>query len=165
MLAGWVKTEKIVPGQSTKASVTFAMSELASYDTESSSYILEKGDYIIRYGTGSANIISCATVRLAETITVREVTSSFEGPDFADFKPEVRTGSAGEEKTDATLKVVSVDSKDINTFVWTSDGDFRSVILRVNHIESTGHCGSWLPLGTIAGLGGTNLYHTFCSCE
>ena len=121
VLAGWVKTEKIAPGQSTKASVTFAMSELASYDTESSSYILEKGDYIIRYGTGSANIISCATVRLAETITVREITSSFEGPDFADFKPEVRTGSAGEEKTDATLKVVSVDSKDINKEVISYD--------------------------------------------
>ena len=121
VLAGWIKTEKLVPGQSTNVSVTFAMSELASYDTESSSYILEKGDYIIRYGTDSANIISCATVRLTETIVVREVVSSFAGPDFTDFKPEARTGSAGEEKKDATVKAISVDGKDIEKEVISYD--------------------------------------------
>lgn len=125
VLAGWAKTEKLAPGQSTKAEITFAMSELASFDTESSSYILEKGDYIIKYGVDSAKLTACAAVRLDETVTVREVTGSFEGPDFEDFKPDGCCKSAGDEKaevsshkgseTDPSIPVLKLNGKDIAT--------------------------------------------------
>ena len=125
VLAGWAKTEKLAPGQSTKAEITFAMSELASFDTESSSYILEKGDYIIKYGVDSVKLTACAAVRLSETVTVREVTGSFEGPDFEDFKPDGCCKSAGDEKaevstskgseTDSSIPVLKLTGKDIAT--------------------------------------------------
>ena len=124
VLAGWVKTEKLASGQSTKASVNFAMSELASYDTASSSYILEKGDYVIKYGVDSANITPCAIVRISENVTVREVESSYKGPDFEDFKPENKCKTAGDEKSvtgssndivaDSSLTLITIDAKDIS---------------------------------------------------
>ena len=117
VLAGWAKTEKLAPGQTAKVTISFAMSELAGYDAESSSYILEKGDYIIKYGTDSANLTSVATVRLNDTVTVREVVSAFEGPGFEDFNPENLKSTAGEEKAEkgqpAALPVLTVDVKDI----------------------------------------------------
>lgn len=125
VLAGWVKTEKLGAGESTKVSVSFKMSELASYDTGCSSYILEKGDYIIKYGVDSVQLTSCAVVRIPDTVTVREVESSFEGPDFTDFKPESDRKSISDEKCDtglsegnnaaSNLPVVIIDGKDIPT--------------------------------------------------
>ena len=123
VLAGWAKTEKLAPGQSTRVSVTFAMSELAGYDTECSSYILEKGDYIIKYGTDSKNLTPCAAIRLDETVTVREVVSSYAGPGFDDFRSEAPEKTAGDEKAeiskpagaepDPALPVLKVYRKDI----------------------------------------------------
>jgi beta-glucosidase len=123
VLAGWAKTEKLASGQSTKVSVNFTMSEFASYDSESSSYILEKGDYVIKYGVDSVHITPCVIVRISENVTVREVESSFEGPDFEDFKPENKCKNAGDEKSDigasndkvdSSLPVIIIDAKDIS---------------------------------------------------
>ena len=117
VLAGWVKTEKLASGQSTKVSVDFTMSGLAGYDTENSSYILEKGDYVLKFGVDSAHITPCAIVRICETVTVREVESSFEGPDFKDFIPESKLKSVSDEKSDIkdpALPVIVIDAKDIS---------------------------------------------------
>ena len=117
VLAGWVKTEKLASGQSTKVSVDFTMSGLAGYDTENSSYILEKGDYVLKFGVDSVHITPCAIVRICETVTVREVESSFEGPDFKDFIPESKLKSVSDEKSDIkdpALPVIVIDAKDIS---------------------------------------------------
>ena len=115
-LAGFVKTGKLAPGQSSKVSVAFAMSGIAGYDTENSSYILEKGDYILKYGTDSRSIHPCAIVRVQKDVVVREVVSSFDKPDFRDFDPEkVSAGKVvikeaeGAEKNDKDLKVLTLD--------------------------------------------------------
>ncbi|MBO4509741.1 MAG: glycoside hydrolase family 3 C-terminal domain-containing protein [Lachnospiraceae bacterium] len=110
-LAGWVKTEKLDAKQITKTSVTFAMSDIASYDTESGSYILEKGDYVISYGNNSADITPCAIVRLSDDAVVKQVKNIGGTPDFEDYKPQVNTGEAGieYEKTNASMPILVLD--------------------------------------------------------
>ena len=118
VLAGWVKTEKIAPKQISKADASFDLSDLASFDTESASYILEKGDYVVKYGTDSVSLTPCAVIRLPEDVVVRKVRNLSGVPDFDDFKPtgsDVKdTGvSPQAEKTSAELKVLVADVNSI----------------------------------------------------
>ena len=118
VLAGWVKTEKIAPKQISKADASFDLSDLASFDTESASYILEKGDYVVKYGTDSVSLTPCAVIRLPEDVVVRKVRNLSGAPDFDDFKPtgsDVKdTGvSPQAEKTSAELKVLVADVNSI----------------------------------------------------
>ena len=114
-LAGWVKTDKLAPNEKGIFTVSFAMSELASYDTESSSYILEKGDYVLKYGVNSAELTSYAIIRLDDDVVVRKVESSFEGPDFEDFKPEAAVSSLSIAEEKSGITVLKLDSKAIST--------------------------------------------------
>lgn len=112
VLSGWAKTEKLAPKSSTKVSITFDMADIASFDTESNSYILEKGDYVLKYGTDSVKLTPCAIVRIADEIVVKEVRKAFGTPDFEDFKP-VKEQDAGNEKTDISLPVLVLDTEAI----------------------------------------------------
>jgi len=72
-LAAFARTGCLEPGEKQDVSVSFRMSDLASYDTENSAYILEKGDYVIRVGNSSTDTVPAAVVRLREDVTVRKV--------------------------------------------------------------------------------------------
>ena len=127
VLAGWVKTEKLAAGQMEKAEVSFNISEIASFDADTGRYILEKGDYILKYGTNSIDIVPCAVIRVQEEITVRKVENIAGSPDFTDFNPDNGNGlkKAGAEKDEmglrsgivkdyAALPVLVLDSKSVS---------------------------------------------------
>lgn len=86
-LAAFSKTEEVQPGSTASVRLTFAMSEIASYDEETASYILEAGDYVLRIGNSSADTVACGLIRVKEEICVRQVRSCFAKPDFLDFRP------------------------------------------------------------------------------
>jgi len=109
VLAGWVKTPKIAPGQKASEIVEIRVSELASYDQESSSFILEKGDYILKYGTNSCELTSCAVIRIPEEVVVREVEKAFGTPNFDDFKPVAKS----REEVDPALPILVFDPASI----------------------------------------------------
>lgn len=88
MLAAWVKTPELLPGQSETVQASFDLSELAGYDAERAAYVLEKGDYILRVGTQSRDTTPVAAIRLKEDVTVRQVKNALGTPDFVDFRPE-----------------------------------------------------------------------------
>ncbi len=46
----------------------FALEDLAAYDAETSKYLLEAGDYIVRLGESSRKTVPCAVVHLQETV-------------------------------------------------------------------------------------------------
>ena len=108
VLAGWVKTCKLAPKQRTQATVCFKVSEIASFDPESSSYILEKGDYVLKYGVDSVNVSSCAIIRIPDEVVVKGVKHACGTPDFDDFKPEKGNG-----KVDAGLPVLVLEVESI----------------------------------------------------
>ena len=87
-LAGFAKTPLLQPGQKCTVTVGFDLRDLASFSGEDCAYILEKGDYIIRFGTSSTSTIPVAVVGLDDTAVVRKVRHAVGKPSFDDWKPE-----------------------------------------------------------------------------
>ena len=87
-LVGYTKTPLLSSGDDCQVSVSFRLSEFASYDAENENYILEHGEYIVRVGNSSVNTIISGVVNLDETIVVREVKNCLGEPSFSDIKSE-----------------------------------------------------------------------------
>jgi beta-glucosidase len=87
MLAGFVKSKKLAPGEEQQLTLSFHMSEIAPYDTENASYILEAGDYVLRLGKSSESTQTVGSIRIEEEIPVLKVKNVLGKPDFSDYKP------------------------------------------------------------------------------
>jgi beta-glucosidase len=72
-LKAFAKTALLQPGKSQTISFTLHSGELASFDTNSSSWISDKGKYTIKIGASSLNIKSSASFNLSEDILVEKV--------------------------------------------------------------------------------------------
>lgn len=69
-LAGFAKTKLLAPGESQELTVTFSVSDMASYCEEKASYILESGTYYIRVGKHSrATRVAAALTLDTEVMT------------------------------------------------------------------------------------------------
>ena len=71
-LAGFAKTRLLQPGQSQTVIICFDLRDLAVYDEGSESYVLEKGDYVLRLGKNSVETNPAAVIRLGEDVCVRQ---------------------------------------------------------------------------------------------
>ena len=63
-LTAFAKTRELRPGEEQDLELFFPFSSLASYSEEEASFILEKGDYIVRIGTASNQTVASVIVRL-----------------------------------------------------------------------------------------------------
>lgn len=88
-LAAFEKTPELAPGEETELELSFHLSELASFDTGNSCYILEQGDYVLRLGNSSVDTVVCGVITLDTAVTIRSVRHIGGDPDFVDWKPEV----------------------------------------------------------------------------
>lgn len=88
MLAGFVKSGEIKPQEEEEVIVSFDMKDIAPFETETMSYILEKGAYIVRVGASSRNTQIAGVVKVKDDIQVLTVRESFAKPDFKDFVPD-----------------------------------------------------------------------------
>ncbi len=110
VLAGFAKTNELLPKEAQTVSITFKMRDLASYDAEKSAYILEAGDYILRIGNNSADSEACGLVRLSSTSVVKKVKNALSVEGITDLKPEK---SIYRPKND--LEVIELSPYDIDT--------------------------------------------------
>ena len=110
-LAAFAKTAELAPGESAGVSLRFAMHELAGYDTANSRWLLEKGSYLLRLGTSSADTVPCGAVRLAADVPVLQYRPCGGAQDFADWRPKTPTPTG----TVQGLPVVRVRKADIPT--------------------------------------------------
>lgn len=94
-LAGFAKTKELAPGESETLSISFDLGDHASFDEASSAYILEKGAYVLRLGTSSANCVGVAVLELCETVTLKKVRSFLADPGFRERSYE--RAARGEE--------------------------------------------------------------------
>ncbi len=85
-LAGFTKTRELAPGESEEVIVTYKMSDMASYDEETASYVLEAGKYQILVGTSSDNTTLAGIKELAEDVTVLSAKNVLGKTDFEDVK-------------------------------------------------------------------------------
>lgn len=113
-LAGFAKTKRLAPGEEQKLSVSFDLSDIASYDETSASYILEAGDYVIRVGNSSADTNVYGVIRVEEEICCTKVRNVFDKPDFSDYKPvegERKNSSfSAEELAETTVLTLAKDA-------------------------------------------------------
>jgi len=71
-LKGFAKTRLLQPGESQTISFTLTASDLASFDTNITSWVAEAGQYAVRIGSSSLNIKQTATFGLSKDIVVEK---------------------------------------------------------------------------------------------
>lgn len=87
-LKGFAKTKLLQPGESQTVNFTLNEKSLASFDPASSSWVAESGNYEIRIGASSRNILQKATFSLSKDVTVQSVTRSLVPKDkIKELKP------------------------------------------------------------------------------
>lgn len=74
-LAGYAKTDLLAPGQRQTLTISYLTTEMSSYDTDSASYVMEKGDYIIRVGNSSRNTHVGSVIRLDNDATTEQLSN------------------------------------------------------------------------------------------
>jgi beta-glucosidase len=70
------KTRLLEPGQSETLTFVIGADALASFDTKSSAWIAEAGDYAVKIGASSADIRQSASFKLAKELIVEKTTRS-----------------------------------------------------------------------------------------
>ncbi len=112
-LAAFGKTKELAPGEEEQVTLTFALEELASFDSDTACQVLEAGDYVLRLGTSSRDTHVCGVVRLEDPIQVRQLSHIGGQPDFEDWKP---TGNPyqpqGQQQEISAAPVFSVKGTD-----------------------------------------------------
>lgn len=107
-LVGFAKTRELQPGEVDQMSVCFDVRDLAAYDAETASYVLEPGVYVLSAGTSSADAKPCACFELEEVCVTRRLRNLFGAPDFEDARFD-RSASEGLVRALADLPKIAVD--------------------------------------------------------
>jgi beta-glucosidase len=71
-LKGFAKTRLLQPGESQTITFTINAEDLASYDTQSFSWIAEAGNYVVKIGSSSANIKQSVSFELPNEMVVEK---------------------------------------------------------------------------------------------
>lgn len=87
-LAAFAKTKELLPGETTEVTLEFDLRELADFDSESSTYFLEKGNYLLRVGSSSRDTKIIAALALKKELTVKTVKHVGGELNLRDWKPE-----------------------------------------------------------------------------
>ena len=119
-LAGFRKTKLLAPGEEETAEISFRFSGVASYDGEAAVYLLEKGDYLLRVGTGSRDTKIAAVVSLGNTVITKRVRNSLGDPGFQDIRADARE----EEAIPDTAVRLQLDPGAFMTRICTYDREY-----------------------------------------
>ena len=84
-LAAYVKTDIIAPGCSAQARPSFDLRDCASYDSDSSCWILDEGEYILSIGSASDKLIPAAVITLDGKAVTERCTSVCPMKDSLEF--------------------------------------------------------------------------------
>ena len=116
-LVGYKKTPLLAAGEEGQVTVSFKLSDFASYDEAKENYILEQGLYLVRVGDSSINTIISAAVTLSETVVIREAKNCLGKPSFTDFKAETNAC----ENAPADVVQINLNSDDFMKVAYEYD--------------------------------------------
>ena len=77
-LAGYAKTDLLKPGESQKLTISFATTQMASYNESKAAYVMDAGDYLIRVGNSSRNTSVAAKLRLNRKVVTEKLSTQFD---------------------------------------------------------------------------------------
>ena len=119
-LCTYAKTDVLEPNESCELLLSFDMTEMASYDEERASFILEAGKYYVRVGNCSRNTsIACAISLSKEVICNIVKNRATKQKDFEELsnKGAVPYTYEGEEKEKVSAQVFEFDCDAVETVV------------------------------------------------
>lgn len=119
-LAAFGKSRHLAPGEKEHIELTFNMRDIVSYDEESASYILDKGNYIVRIGNSSADTQIVGVVALDDYVVVLKAKNVLGQPGFTDYKPENKIP----QPIPAGTKIISIAANDLGTAMVQYDVDY-----------------------------------------
>ncbi|WP_125709080.1 glycoside hydrolase family 3 protein [Companilactobacillus zhongbaensis] len=115
-LAAYAKTDNLAPGQSQTLTLSFPLYNMASYDTNSASYIMDPGNYLIRIGNSSRNTHVAAVLNLPNKVTTEQLANEM----MPDADPTQLHGNgntfvpAGQAQEVASAPVITLDPASLN---------------------------------------------------
>ena len=89
-LVAFKKTKDLEPGEEQSLSLTFKLSDVARYDEDNTSYILDRGTYIVRVGNSSDKTNVYCIITLNEDIVTEKLKHVGGESDFGDVELEVK---------------------------------------------------------------------------
>ena len=110
-LACFGKTDLLKPGDAQTLEMSFELKDFASYDTESESYILEKGIYVVLVGNNVIDAKQIKGFELEHDVTVKKVRNLFGKTDFEDYRNNntLIIGDIPIEKIELNIETETVD--------------------------------------------------------
>ena len=119
-LCAYAKTDLLKPNESCELLISFDLTEMASYDEERASFILEAGNYYVRVGNSSRNTKIACAINVSEEIICDVVKNRCaKQKDFAELSNIGTTPYTYDgEKTEKTnAKIFNFDCKSVETIV------------------------------------------------
>jgi len=83
------KTPKLKPKKEVKMTLKFKLRNVARYNEQTASFVLDKGIYIIRVGNSSKNTQIYGYIKLIDNVILEELTNLVGTKDFEDYKPSL----------------------------------------------------------------------------
>ena len=90
VLAAFRKTPELQPGESCEVELCFDFKDLAYYDEDDNTWTLEKGSYLLRLGSSSADTRIAGRLLLNKDAVTLDCRACCGKPDFKDWSPEPR---------------------------------------------------------------------------
>ena len=113
-LVAFTKTSTLNPGESEQVNLTFDLTDIAGYDEENASFILEKGDYLLRLGENAVKTTTIAVITLDDDV-VTEVCENIckAERDFEEIMPKALKTEVEESEAakPETLKPEDIESE------------------------------------------------------
>lgn len=111
-LAGFGKTDLLMPGDSQELKISFRTASMASYSQDKAAWMLEKGIYYIRVGNSSRNTKVAAALHLGEDVVTVQLKNLFAGAEGLKELSRVKAipfGYEGEDKEKAKAETIVLD--------------------------------------------------------
>ena len=127
-LAAYAKTDELAPGQSQQLTVSYNLTDMASYAEEKAAYMLFEGDYVIRVGNSSRNTEAAAVISNAEDRITEQLSNQME-PDkeIEELSKEGAVPITYEGEAEEIANAPKFDMGDVTTEVNASEYDDETV--------------------------------------
>lgn len=116
-LAAFGKTKLLAPEEEQIMKISFKLTSMSSYSEVLASWILEKGDYLIRVGNSSRNTKVAAVISIDHDIVTEKLVNLFKDSEKLELICPTRNNMYkyhGEQKEIAAAKRISIDTSKIN---------------------------------------------------
>ena len=88
-LVAFKKTPELKPDEEIEFTIEFKLSQVARYDPIRASYVLDKGNYVIRVGNCSRNTEAFGYIDLNQDVVTEQLKNINSHPGFEDYVPDI----------------------------------------------------------------------------